>query len=74
MPDDLHPAPILQLLDDQAIDRDTPDIFNIPARHGLPVGDDGQGFQRGTRVAGGLLWMQPVQKLPHLGTALKPPS
>ena len=74
MPNDLHPTSILQLLHDQTIDRDTPDIFDISARHRLAVGNDGQCLQRGTGIARGLLRVKLVQVLPHFGAALESPT
>ena len=71
--DDLHPTPIFQLLDDQAVDRHTANVFNIPTRDRLPVGNDGQGFHGGTGVAWRLFGVQPVQILPHFGATLKSP-
>ncbi len=74
MPNDLHPTSILQLLHDQTIDRDTPDIFDISARHRLAIGNDGQCLQRGTGIARGLLRVKLVQVLPHFGAALESPT
>ena len=55
-------------------DADAADVFDVAARHRLPVGDDGQRFHRGARIARRLLGVQPVQVLAHLGAALEAPA
>src|SRR5471030_2037181 len=49
--DGINPAPVLQHLDRLRIDGNTAYLLDIAARHRLPVGDDGQRFQRRARVA-----------------------
>ncbi len=46
-PDGRSPPPshALQLLDDQTIDGHTPTVFDVAARDGLPISNDGQGFE-----------------------------
>ena len=74
MTDHLHPAAIFELLDDETVHRHAANVLDVAARHGLTVGDDRQRLQRRTRVARWLLGMQPVEKLAHLGSALKAPA
>ena len=74
MADDFHPATILKLLDDQAVDGHTANILDVAAGHRLTVGNDGQRLQRRTCVAGRFFRMQPVEIDAHLGAALKTPA
>ena len=74
MADHLHPATILQLLDDQAVDGHAPYVFDVATRHRLPISNDGQGFESRPRVPGRLLRMESIQVFTHFGTALKAPT
>ncbi len=74
VPDHFHPAPVLELLEDQAVDGHAADLFDIATGDGLPVGDDGQRLEGGAGIARGLLGMEPVQVFAHLGPALEPPA
>ena len=42
------PFPFLQCADDVGANRYTPHSLDFPARNGLPVGNQGDGFKQGT--------------------------
>ena len=72
--DDLDPASVFQLLDDQAVHGHAANILDITPRDRLTVGDDGQRLQRRPRVLGRLLGVKLVQVDAHLGPALETPA
>jgi len=74
MTDDINPATIFQHLDGLRVDRNTTDVFDVAARDGLAISNDGQSLERGTRVLRWLLRIESVEEDLHLGTALEAPA
>ncbi len=72
--DHLDPAAVLELLQDEGVDGDAANVFHVAARDRLAVGNDGQRFEGGARVARRLLWVQAIEVVAHLRPALKAPA
>src|SRR5471030_1464534 len=72
--DGVDPAAVFQHLDRLRIDGNAAYLFDIAARHRLPVSDDGQRFQRRARVAAWLFRVQPVEVHFHFRAALEAPA
>src|SRR5471030_3466078 len=72
--DGVDPAAVFQHLDRLRIDGNAAYFLDVAARHRLPVGDDGQRFQRRARVAARLFRVQPVEIHFHFRPALEAPA
>ena len=69
-----NPATIFQLLDDQAVHRNPPYVFNVTPRDWLAIGNDGHGLQRGACIPWRFFRRHALQIRPHLRARLETPA
>src|ERR1035441_2046098 len=67
-------ARVSELLDDRPRNGDAADVFDVAARHRLAVGDDGEGFHDGTRIARWPIGVEAPQVGRHLRPTLETPA
>src|SRR5574344_1194494 len=72
--DFFDPATVFELFDDLAAHGDAANVFNVAARDGLTVGNDGQRLQHRAAVARRLVGVQAIEVVAHFGAGLKTPA
>src|SRR3954454_7518045 len=70
----VDPAASLQRLDDLRRDGDAADVLDVPARHRLPVGDDGERLHHRARVARRLFRVEALDVRLELDGGLESPA